>query len=101
MEKWADYGISKVRYNDEETYIVKVKVLEDEGDAFSLAEEWTRSKVVSAIERGKTFVTILRGANNKWKKGQEIHIITVNGIKYIRTDQNRKASDNLENLPKF
>jgi hypothetical protein len=46
-------------------------------------------------------VTILRGANNKWKKGQEIHIITVNGIKYIRTDQNRKASDNLENLPKF
>lgn len=101
MEKWADYGISKVRYKDERTHIAKVEVREDKGDKFGPAAEWTRSDVVSAIERGKSFVTILRGADNKWRKGQDVHIITVNGVKYIRTDQNRRASDNLENLPEF
>jgi len=101
MEKWADYGISGVRYNDERTHIVKVKVHEDRGDTIGGAKEWSRNQVVSAIERGKTFVTILKGAGGKWRRGQDVHIITVNGVNYIRTDRNRKASDNLENLPEF
>lgn len=101
MEKWADYGISKVRYDSEQTHIVKVQVHEDKGDTFGAAAEWPRSRVVSAIERGTTFVTILKGADGKWQKGQDVHIITVDGVKYIRTDQNRRASDNLENLPEF
>jgi molybdopterin biosynthesis enzyme len=101
MDKWADYGISAVRYNAEQTHILRVKVHEDKGDTIGIAVEQTRSEVVSAIERGESFVTILRGADNKWEKGQDVHIITVNGVKYIRTDQNRRASDNLENLPEF
>jgi len=101
MEEWTDYGISKVRYNEERTHIVKVKVHEDKGDSIGGAEEWLRNQVVSAIESGKTFVTILEGNEGKWRKGQDVHIIIVNGIKYIRTDKNRKASDNFENLPEF
>jgi hypothetical protein len=101
MEKWADYGISAVRYNDEHTHIVKVRVHEDKGDSIGGGTEWTRSQVVSARGRGDSFVTILRGANNKWRRGQDIHIITVNGERYIRTDQNRTASDNLGELPEF
>jgi hypothetical protein len=98
--KWADYGISKASYNAPRTHITKVMVHEDKGKTIGPGQEWTRSQVVSAIERGKSFVTILR-TNNKWKKGQDVHIITVNNVKYIRTDQNRIASDNLENLPEF
>jgi hypothetical protein len=101
MAKWADYGISKVRYDEERTHIVKVKVHEDKGDTFGPAQEWTRKQVVSAIEAGTTFVTILTGSDGKWKKGQDVHIIIVNDVKYIRTDQNAKESDNLENLPEF
>lgn len=101
MQKWADYGISKVRYNNEQTHIVKVRVHEDKGDTIGRAEEWSRSQVVSAIERGKTFVTILKSSDDKWSKGQDVHIVTINGVEYIRTDRNRKASDNLENLPEF
>ncbi|MCI0728579.1 MAG: DUF3892 domain-containing protein [Chloroflexi bacterium] len=100
MTKWADYGIAKVRYNAERTHITKVEVREDKGDTLGSPEEWTRSQVVQAIERGKTFVTILQ-ASGKWSKGRDVHIITVNGVKYLRTDQNRKESDNLENLPEF
>lgn len=101
MEKWADYGISKVRYNVERTHIMKVKVHEDKGDSIGVATEWTRNQVVSVIEGGKSFVTILQDSDGRWRKGQDIHIITVNSVKYIRTDQNRTASDNLENLPEF
>ena len=101
MDKWADYGISKVGYDDEQTHIVKVQVHEDKGDSIGVGEEWARSQVVSAIERGKTFVTILKSSDDKWCKGEDVHIVTVSGIKYIRTDQNCTASDNLENLPEF
>lgn len=101
MEKWADYGISAVRYNDDRTHIVNVKVREDKGDGFGPAEEWSRKEVVSAMEVGTSFVTILKGSDGKWQKGQDVHIITVKGVKYIRSDQNAEASDNLENLPGF
>ena len=47
-------------------------------------------------------MTIFKGSEEKWQKGQEIHIIKVDDDEeFIRTDQNRKKSDNLENLPEF
>jgi hypothetical protein len=101
MERWADYGISEVRYDEDQTHIVKVKVREDKGDKVGPPEEWARKRVVSAIEDGTTFVTILKRSDGNWHKGQDVHIITVRGEKYIRTDQNAEAADNLENLPEF
>jgi len=101
MAKWADYAISDVRYDDDHTHIVKVKVRKDKGDKFGPAEEWARKDVVSSIEGGTTFVTILKGSDGGWQKGQDVDIVTVKGVKYIRTDQNREESDNLENLPEF
>lgn len=65
MEKWADYGISKVRYDQQGTHILKVEVREDKGDSFGSAVEWLRTRVVSAVERGETFVTILKNSDNK------------------------------------
>jgi molybdopterin biosynthesis enzyme len=100
MATWADYGISKVKYNDERTHIVKVEVREDKGETIGSPTEWYRSQVVAAIERGTSFVTILF-RDGKWQKGQDVHIVTVNSVKYIRTDQNQRAADNLENLPEF
>ncbi len=99
--KWADYGISAVRYNSERTHIQKVEVREDQDDKFGPAQEWTRTQVVTAIERGISFVTILRDSERRWQQGQAVHIVTVNGAKYLRTDQNSTARDNLGNLPDF
>lgn len=101
MAKWADYCISAVRYNVERTHIVKVKVHADTGDSIGNATDWARSDVVSAIESGKTFVTITRTSDEKWSKGEDVRPVTINGVKYIRTDANSKASDNLGNLPEF
>ena len=101
MNKWANYGISAVRYDSQHTHIEKIKVHEDKGDSIGDAKEWSREQVVSAIGLGITFVTILKISDVNWKKGQDVNIVTVNAVKYIRTDKNQEASDNLENLPEF
>jgi len=100
-EKWADYGISAVRYNSSETHIEKVRVHKDSGDSIETPEIWLREKVVSSLETGYTFVTILKNNQGNWNKGRNVEIVRVNGTKYIRTDRNSIASDNLENLPRF
>ncbi|MEM6843216.1 MAG: DUF3892 domain-containing protein [Bacteroidota bacterium] len=46
-------------------------------------------------------VGLPKGGDNKWRKGEDVHIVEVNGEQYIRTDSNSKESDNLENLPEF
>lgn len=101
MAKWADYCISAVRYNMEHTHIVKVKVCQDLGDTLGDTSEWTRLDVVNSIGQGKSFVTIYKNADGKFKKGEDVRVITVNGTKYIRTDSNSRAADNLGNLPEF
>jgi hypothetical protein len=101
MAKWADYCISAVRYDDNETFIKKVEVMEDKGDTLGVKEIKTREWVIDKIEEGYSFVTTKKNDDGKWTKGEDVHIIKVNGKKYIRTDKNDTESDNLGNLPKF
>jgi len=101
MTKWADYAISAVRYNVRHTHIDKVRVHPDNGDSIGESTEWTRADVIAAIKRGTTFVTIFKNKDGKWEKGQPVYIIRVNGVEYIKTVDNGKEEDNLENLPEF
>ena len=57
--------------------------------------------MVNKIESNYTFVTVTKDEDGNWNKGQEVHIIEVNGTKYIRTDKNSDEDDNLGNLPEF
>lgn len=101
MSKWADYGISAVRFNDARTHINKVRIHPDNGETIGASIEHTRADIVAAIKKGITFVTIFKGSDGKWQKGQPVRIIKVNGIEYIKTVENGKAVDNLDNLPEF
>lgn len=101
MGKWADYLISAVRYNEEETHIDKVRCHEDQGESAGASQDISRSTVVSRIEGGNTFVTIIKTTDGKWKRGEDVRIIKVDGEKFIRTDANARKADNLGNLPRF
>jgi len=101
MDKWANYGISAVRYNTEHTHIINVRVHVDNGDTMGSAKEWIRNEVVSAIDKDQTFITIMKDSNGNWAKGQDVHIVSINDVNYIRSDKNNLASDNLENLTEF
>lgn len=100
MANSTDYGVTEVKYNGIGKYIEWVKVGKLDGSSFGIRENWLRTKVISELESGKTFITVLKHGD-KLKKGAEIHIVNVDGKKYIRTDNDNVASDNLENLPEF
>lgn len=69
MTKWADYGISEVRYNAAHTHIDRVRIRKDKDTTFGEPEEHQRTAIVKAIKDGVTFVTIM-SADGKWQKGQ-------------------------------
>lgn len=100
MAKWADYGISEVRYNATHTHIDSVRIRKDNDTTIGEPEEHQRAVIVKAIKDGVTFVTIM-WANGIWQKGQPVYIIKVNGTEYIKSRDNGKEGDNLENLPEF
>ncbi len=100
-DKWADYLISKVRYNDSHTHITNVYVHVDNGDSVGEGTSETRQWVVSKIDSGYTFYTIFKDNNGKWSKGQKVIKDPVNGTNYITTRPNGTAKDNLENLPEY
>lgn len=59
--KWADYLISAVRYEECGTTrnISHVRVHID-GDKVGVATTWTRQEVITAIGKGRTFVSIVK-----------------------------------------
>lgn len=101
MAKWADYCISRVHYNEKHTHIITVEAMPDDGsDNLGKKVEFTREDVVARIDKGETFVTIVK-KDSKYQKGEDVRIVKINGVKYIRTDQNQTESDNLGELPEY
>lgn len=96
----ADYGITGVKYNSIGKHIEWVKVGKFTGSSFGMRENWLRTKVMSELDNNKTFITVLK-QGDRLKKGLEVNIVTVNGKKYIRTDNDNNASDNLKDVPEF
>lgn len=101
MTKWADYAISDVRFNDRHTHIDRVKARADNRDTIGPATDHARADIISALKKGVTYITIFKDRENKWSKGQAVYIIKVNGTDYIKTVDNGKPVDNLDNLPEY
>jgi hypothetical protein len=101
-DRWADYLISAVRFNAADTHIDRVRLHRDNGDTVGEPQDASRATVVQALERGTTFITMFWNAiDNNWKKGAEVRTVTVDGVKYIRTDADRTKKDNLDRLPRY
>lgn len=100
MDKWADFAITAVRYDENKTHIVQVKRRKDSGKSLEAPEIKNRSVIIDSIEKGYTYVSSYK-KNEKWIEGKEVHIIKVDGKKYLRTDSNKTTKDNLGELPEF
>ena len=101
MEKWAGYLISAVRYNSDHIHIAQIRAHEDTGDSVGEGKTYERQTIVDAINKDTTFVTIYKNNDGKWNKGQKVFVIKVKGTSYLKTVDNGKEEDNLENLPDF
>jgi hypothetical protein len=101
MSKWADFGISAVRFNSAHTHIDRVRINPDNGESIGAAQDCGRADVVASIKRKVTFITIFKNAAGNWSKGQPVFIDVVGGVEYLKTVANGKAVDNLDNLPEY
>jgi hypothetical protein len=100
MARWADFGISRVKYDRDHQKIVEVEVRADHGESIGEATKVARQDVVRSIEAGRTYVTIFH-ENGRWKKGEDVHVVTIRSQKYLRTDRNAIEKDNLGSLPEY
>ena len=62
----------------------------------------TRRDLINDIEAGKVVVTAtFNEGENRYTKGSAVHVVSVDGAKYLRTDGNTEAADNLGTLPLY
>jgi hypothetical protein len=99
--RWARYLISAVRFDETDTLIESVRVHEDNGDQMTAARETSRRSVISSLEDGETFCTIVANALGNWTQGTAVKAVRIDGEKYLRTDAVKKRADDLGRLPRF
>jgi hypothetical protein len=101
MAKWADYCITAVRFNEKHTHIDQVKRRVDNGESLGDTSIVSRQTVIADLKRGTSYITVFKGADDKWSKGQNVFIVTLNGTEYIKTVEDKITKDNLDDLPEF
>jgi hypothetical protein len=102
MAKWADYLIFRVRFNLARTHIDQVEVADDGENHPGPKRVEARATVIANLKANKTYVTAPPSTGSgKVAKGASVDIVVVNAVEYIRTDANKTARDNLDNLPEF
>jgi hypothetical protein len=99
--KWADYVITRVRFNSAGTHIESVETYEHSGNSLTNQSSKTRSSVVSAIDSGKSFCTATKNSEGSYSYGAAVKVVSIDGEKWIKTKADRIKKDNLDNLPTF
>ena len=102
MEKWADYLISAVRYENElnKKVISYFKIHRDNGDSVGEGSTWTLDEVRDAMQRGETFLTISKVNGSKWKKGKSILISNTNAL-FLNIDSEELMEPEFVAIPEF
>lgn len=99
MARWANYLVSAVQRTTDGD-IARVVVHIDEGDTVGTGKIYDATVVISLIEKGSTFCTIVWNYNTGgWNRGALIDTVERNGWIYLRTIRDKTRRDNLGNLP--
>lgn len=101
MQKWADYLISSVKTKTGRLTIDSLEVHSDFGSMVCETSVITRAAVIANIKRGVTYTTVFRTAMGKWRKGDDVHLVTVDGQEFLRTDSELVAKDQFDDVPEF
>ena len=102
MDKWADCLVSAVKTNSNQIFVDFFECHSDFGCIVCENVILSRTELISKIKNGCTCATVFRTAIGKWRKGQDVHLVVVDGKEFIRTDlKNSVASDNFDDVPEF
>lgn len=97
----AEYWISHVEKGDKN--VNKVKAFLNTVEGIKNPAIYKKEDIIKSIEDNNDnwYTCILKdktGGKRIWEKGAKIHTVDMGGTKYIRTDSNKKDSDNLGQL---
>ena len=101
MQKWADYLISAVKSRTGSEIIEALEIHSDFGNMVCETVVTKRADVVANIKRGVTYSTVFKTAMGKWRKGDDVHLVTVNGQEYLRTDNQLIPRDQFDEVPEL
>jgi hypothetical protein len=101
MQKWADYLISGVKSITGSNLINCVEVHSDFGCLVCETTIETRAQVIANIKQGISYATVFRTTLGKWRRGEDVRVVTVDGVEYLRTDAKPEASDNFNDVPEI
>lgn len=101
LQKWADFLVSAVKTHPNENRIESLEVHSDFGSMVSETAIVSREEVIANIKKGLTYSTVFRTAMGKWRKGQDVHLVTINGEDYLRTDAEIKPVDQFDDVPEL
>ncbi len=96
MEKWADYCVSAVRYDENYLHAAKLRVHADKGTSLGKEETWTRDKIFAKMDEGSTFTVVRSTGDGNWDKGPDIKAISIGENRFLRTDDDLKESDYID-----
>lgn len=100
MDRKADLTIEKVK-KDSSGNIIEVKASIRVKDWSKGEVSLTKEDIIYLIEDGAIIFSRYVGKDGKFTMGAKINVISINNKKYLRTDPNKTAKDNLDNLPTF
>ncbi len=101
MQKWADYLISGVKSVIGSTQINCVEVHSDFGCLVCETSIESRTEVIAKIKGGLSYATVFRTTLGKWRRGEDVRVVTVNGEEYLRTDAKPEPCDNFNDVPEI
>ena len=96
MNKWADYLISHVG-KDSNGVITHVVLHTDHGNSVSGGGVKTEAEVITLLKSGYTVKTIIWSYPN-WNVGAEVGYVKGTQREFLRTDRDKTAKDNLDNM---
>jgi len=82
----------------------RIKTVEAHSDFGCMVCEtatFSREDIISKMKNGVTFTTVFRTAMGKWRKGDDVHLVSVDGEYYLRTDNQCIAQAPFDNVPEI
>ena len=102
MMKWADFLISAVKSGPTVECIDCVEVHSDIGCVVCETLIVSRIELITNLKKGFTYTTIFKTAMGKWRKGEDVCLVLVNGKDYIKAGaKDCTPCDSFDNVPEF
>jgi len=100
-QRRGEYAVSAVRFGADGALIQKARVHRVRPGSVGPPLEILRAQLVTAVEFGTRFVTLGPGAAGVFTAQFDLRLIEVEGVQYLRCDDQTLAADHLPGVVEF